>query len=315
MEDILLNFLKKYPAQTFSKEQIAENTSLSIEKIESLLNNNQNIAVLKNGYRYLPPIAAEDIFVNLSHNTLVTQIEVLRRIDSTNNYLKQLAKNGAPEGTVIIAEEQTAGRGRRGKSFYSPAKNGVYMSILLRPALKLQQSVMITVLAAVAVCQALTNLCKIDAQIKWVNDILVNKRKLCGILTEATIGNHGENLDYAVLGIGINVYGKKDSFPREIQNIATSIEACLGQISFTKNQFIAEVLNCLDQQYKALSTRTFLQEYIRRSCVIGKEIYVLHNTRKEKVTALSIDEDAHLIVQDKFGNKKALNSGEISITT
>ena len=126
-------------------------------------------------------------------------------LDSTNSYLKEMAAKGAQEGTIIIANRQSAGRGRLGRSFFSPEEKGIYMSILLRPDISLERAVLITSMAAVAVAEAIEQVSGIQTKIKWVNDIFLNKKKVCGILTEAGIDAETGTLEYAVLGIGVNV--------------------------------------------------------------------------------------------------------------
>ena len=159
----------------------------------------------------------------------------LSEIDSTNRYLKELAATGAPEGTVVIANKQSAGRGRLGRSFFSPEEKGIYMSILLRPEIELERAVLITSMAAVAVARAVERVSTIPAQIKWVNDIFINRKKVCGILTEAGINTEKGSLDYAVLGIGVNVGSME--FPAELKEIATSVSNECGK-EVSKNDLI-----------------------------------------------------------------------------
>ena len=142
-------------------------------------------------------------------------LQIFAEMDSTNRQLKELAESGAPEGTVVIAEAQSNGRGRLGRSFFSSQGSGIYMSILLRPEIELQNAVRLTSMTAVAVAEAIERVCEIPARIKWVNDIFLNKKKVCGILVEAGIDAVEQKLNYAVVGIGINV-GKME-FPEAEQ--------------------------------------------------------------------------------------------------
>ena len=235
----------------------------------------------------------------------------LVEVDSTNSYLKKMASNGAPEGTVVIANRQNAGRGRLGRSFFSPEEQGIYMSILLRPEIELERAVLITSMAAVAVARAIEKVSELRAQIKWVNDIFVNRKKVCGILTEAGISPEG-TLDYAVLGIGVNV-GKME-FPKELKEIATSVcNECDGAV--TKEGLIEEILKELEYWYPALRDGSFLKESKERSLLLGKEIIVVdagveHVSYKAK--AVDLDEMGHLIVE-RDGKREVLNSGEVSI--
>lgn len=240
------------------------------------------------------------------------QKEFLTETDSTNRYLKELAVAGAPEGTVIIAEKQNAGRGRLGRSFFSPEEKGIYMSILLRPEIDLERSVRITSMAAVAVARAIEQVCGLSAQIKWVNDIFLNNRKVCGILTEAGINAIEGILDYAVLGIGINV-GVMD-FPEELQEIATSVSNECG-FAVSKEVLIDAVLKELEDWYPTLWDGSFLEESKKRSILLGKEIQVVDETHPEGgylAKAIDINELGNLIIE-RDGSTRVLNSGEVSI--
>lgn len=238
--------------------------------------------------------------------------EYLKEIDSTNRYLKELAAAGAEEGTVIISNRQSKGRGRLGRSFFSPEEKGIYMSILLRPELELQRSVLITSMAAVAVANAVERVSGITAQIKWVNDIFLNKKKICGILTEAGIDAQKGTLDYAVLGIGVNV-GTME-FPEELKEIATSVSKECG-FEVGKEVLIEEILKELEQWYPTLWNGGFLEESKSRSILLGKEILVVDSQvsgGSYEAKAVDLDELGHLIIE-RDGVREVLNSGEVSI--
>ncbi len=235
----------------------------------------------------------------------------LEETDSTNRYLKALAAEGAAEGTVVIAKRQSAGRGRLGRSFYSPEGTGIYMSILLRPEMELQQSVRITSMAAVAVARALERVSGVRAQIKWVNDIYINKKKVCGILTEAGLNGATGALDYAVLGIGVNV-GTME-FPEELKEIATSVyRECGREISC--DELITEILKELEVWYPTIWDASFLKESKERSILLGKEIRVPDTSEGGFYLAKAVDLDdmGHLIIE-RDGVREELNSGEVSI--
>jgi len=233
-------------------------------------------------------------------------------IDSTNRYVKELAAGGAPEGTVVIANKQSAGRGRLGRSFFSPEEKGIYMSILLRPDIELSKAVIITSMAAVAVARAVERISGITAQIKWVNDIFLNKKKVCGILTEAGIDAERQTLNYAVLGIGVNV-GTMD-FPEDIKDIATSVSNECG-FSVEKEALIDEILKELEEWYPTLWNGEFLAESKARSILLGKEIKVLDENAlggSYPAKAVDINELGNLIIE-RDGVTQVLNSGEVSI--
>ena len=233
-------------------------------------------------------------------------------LDSTNRYLKDLAAKGAGEGTVIIANKQSAGRGRLGRSFFSPEEKGIYMSVLLRPDIPLERAVLITSMAAVAVARAMEKVCGITAKIKWVNDIFLNRKKVCGILTEAGINYEKGTLEYAVLGIGVNV-GEME-FPEELKEIATSVSNECG-FEVSKDALIDEILAELENWYPTLADGSFLEESRKRSVLLGKEIRVVDEMHPEGgyiATAVDINELGNLIIE-RNGVQSVLNSGEVSI--
>ncbi len=233
-------------------------------------------------------------------------------IDSTNRYVKELAAAGEPEGTVVEANRQSAGRGRLGRSFFSPEEKGIYMSILLRPELPLERSVLITSMAAVAVAEAIEQVSGIPAQIKWVNDVFLNRKKVCGILTEAGINAEKQSLEYAVLGIGVNVGSME--FPEELQEIATSVSNECGR-SVSKDVLIDVILERLEVWYPSLWDGSFLAESKKRSILLGKEIMVVDAGAagiSYPAKAVDLDELGHLIIE-RDGKREVLNSGEVSI--
>ena len=236
----------------------------------------------------------------------------LEETDSTNRYLKELAVEGAEEGTVVIADKQSAGRGRLGRSFFSPEEKGIYMSVLLRPEISLERSVLITSMAAVAVARAIEKVCGLPSKIKWVNDIFLNKKKVCGILTEAGIDEARQTLSYAVLGIGVNVGSME--FPEELREIATSVSNECG-FAVKKEALIDEILKELELWYPTLWDGSFLEESKARSILLGKEIRVMDEMHPEggySAKAVDINELGNLIIE-RDGSTQVLNSGEVSI--
>lgn len=235
-------------------------------------------------------------------NTLV--VEPL--LPSTNDTARQLALNGAPEGTVVVADAQTAGRGRRGRAFFSPT-GGVYLSIILRPTVGTDPGA-ITSCAAVAAARAIERCCAAQVGIKWVNDLYINARKVCGILTEG-IPNHRGGLDFAVLGIGINVWGT--AFPAELRNIATSLER--EGYGVERCTLIAALLEEWERAYTTLSTGDYLEESRRRSVVLGKTVTVIRGRETFSAIAVDINENGHLLVETPAGETVELASGEVSL--
>ena len=239
-------------------------------------------------------------------------IETFKTIDSTNLYAKRLAVDGAESGTCVIAEEQTKGRGRRGRDFYSPKGYGIYMSLILRLNLNLLDSVLITTAASVAVSRAIESVTTISPKIKWVNDLYVNGKKVCGILTEAVTDFETGTIDSVVLGIGINFYQNPDGFPDELTQKAGAL---FGQkpTHITRNQLCAAIINEMLNIVQSLSTRAYLSEYKERCLVLNQKIAVITINGSRLATALDIDSNGGLIVRYEDGQLDTLNSGEITI--
>lgn len=241
----------------------------------------------------------------------VIKAEIYDELESTNALMRRRAAEGAGEGLVITANRQTAGRGRMGRSFFSPDGTGVYMSLLLRPDLKPESSVLITTAAAVAVCRALDSLGARGSAIKWVNDVFFNGKKVCGILTEAGFSGKNGCVDYAVLGVGINLFPPKDGFPEDIKNIAGAVfnsEEC-GK----REKFIAFFLNEFYSFYENLEKKPHCREYAERNFAVGKKVDVFSGGSVKKAEVTGIDDDCCLLVRYENGETGKLNSGEISI--
>lgn len=235
-------------------------------------------------------------------------LNVQQQVTSTNEIVKNFGIDGKTEGTVLIANSQTRGRGRLGREFYSPSDTGLYMSILLRPELSASDALLITTAAAVAVCRAIENVTDLTTKIKWVNDIFVDNKKICGILTESALSGSGK-LEFSVLGIGLNLSLPKGDFPLELREIA-------GALNITdelkKAQICAEILNEFHTLYQNIEQKTFFTDYCNRSLLKGKSIYIHKNGEKIKATALGIADDFSLIA--KIGERvEHISTGEVSI--
>ncbi|MBO5322411.1 MAG: biotin--[acetyl-CoA-carboxylase] ligase [Clostridia bacterium] len=236
------------------------------------------------------------------------KIEYYDTLPSTNAFLKSRAKD-EKESLVVVASSQTKGHGRFDRKFYSPANTGIYMSILLKPKTIGFDATRITSAAAVAVAQTIETLSDKTAQIKWVNDVLIDSKKVCGILTEGSINPKNGTLEYAVLGIGINLFMPENGFESEIQNIAGYIFEEYDPS--LKEKFIKEVLKNFFKYYN--NNTEILNEYRKRSAVIGKDILVLKHNGTKFAKALLIDDNFRLKVKYPDNTEEFLNSGEISI--
>ncbi len=248
-------------------------------------------------------LSEETIRSFLTDDIVIPAINIHSVLKSTNITAKELAQNAAAHGTVVIADSQTEGRGRQGKSFFSPAGTGVYMSIVLRP--DADEVPLFTTGAAVAVCRAISSQTSAEPRIKWVNDILVGGKKVCGILTEALVGSEG--VQYVVLGIGVNV--STECFPCEIEGKVDNIISA-GLVP-SRNRMIAGIINEFFSVMR--EKKTLLEQYRTLSAVIGCDIVILEHGQKQKGHALDIDNDGGLVVLLESGEKKVLRSGEISI--
>ncbi len=236
---------------------------------------------------------------------------VLDTVSSTNDYLKELAAKGAPDGTTVISLNQSKGKGRLGRSFYSPENTGVYLSILLRPKLSLSECLLLTTAAAVAVAEAVENVSGKKAMIKWVNDVFLNNKKICGILTEASTDIESGGLSYAVVGIGVNICEPSGGFPDEIKDIAGAVFESGDNAPRAK--LAADIIKRFYYFYETLPERTFLNGYTKRSFLLGKKVKVINGENISPATALEIDRDCRLLVRFENGEEKWLSSGEVSV--
>lgn len=253
-------------------------------------------------------------------NDRMTGITVLPVVDSTNTYCKDLARKGSPQGTVVIADSQTGGKGRRGRSFVSPSGVGLYLSYLMRPGSGIENISEITCWTAVAVCEAIGDCYGLEAQIKWVNDVLMNKKKICGILTEASFEAESGTIDSLVIGIGININEKRSDFPDELERIATSISIENGGKAFKRSELASALIKRLDQLASDWpdSHGAYLDSY-RKYCItpgnrIAAYTTVAGESEPKTGAALSIGDDFSLEVRfDGSDAVTGLKSGEISV--
>lgn len=245
----------------------------------------------------------------MATKALGMKMDVFKNVESTNSFAKSLAQLGAVHGTTVIADQQTLGRGRLGKTFYSPANQGIYMSVIIRPQLSMDYAPMITSCAAVAVAEAIEKVSGLSCGIKWVNDLYAGGKKLCGILTEASVGFEQGGLDYAVIGIGVNVIN--NSFPEEIADIATSIRIQTEQC-INRNLLVAEILNRLEYRLDTINTPELIEEYRRRSIIIGRYITLNRGDRDEVVLCVGIDDHGRLLIRKDNGEEEAISSGVIT---
>ena len=255
-------------------------------------------------------ISAEGIRLFLEQPQV--QIQVFDEINSTNLEARQIAVKGeAGHGSFVVALEQTAGRGRRGREFYSPRDCGIYLSVILEPKETLAGSLLITTAAATAVYKAVWDVCKVELGIKWVNDLYKDGKKVCGILTEAVTDFESGNIEFAIVGIGLNLYVESAYLSEELKKVAGGIfpdrEAAQAA---DRNRLVAQIVNHLLEETKNLKLSDI---YVEHNIVPGKEITIVDGGKSRNARALSICEDGRLLVEEENGTQSRLLFGEISI--
>ena len=252
------------------------------------------------------PLSVREMLPYLTGGVDADRIFLHATIDSTSTAAREMALAGAGHGTVILAEHQTAGRGRFGRSFHSPGGRGIYMSLILDPdRLGLSLPTLVTALAGVAVCEAVQAVCAKEPGIKWVNDVFLDGRKICGILTEAA----GERI---ILGLGINFSTGEADFPEELRETAGAIFPD-GRPPVSRNRLAGEVISRILSPGDPHSRGELLQKYRQRLIVLGKRVLITGTGRAYEATALDIDDIGRLIVRKETGEVIALSSGEVSI--
>lgn len=241
-------------------------------------------------------------------------VRCLDSVDSTNTYLKREAMSGAPDGLCAIANEQTAGKGRVGRSFSSEPDCGVYFSILLRPDCAPVEAVTLSGHTAVAVCRALEDACGVQAGIKWTNDIVLGTHKICGLLTEMSVEGESGALEYVVAGIGVNANNAQEDFPPELRQIAGSVFSETG-VHVDRARLAAALVRAMDEMYAAWQKdhRVYLEEYRARCVTTGREVRLLRGDRERRGFADAITDDFGLLVRYDDGTHEEITSGEVSV--
>ena len=246
------------------------------------------------------------------------QLHVYSLLDSTNQEAKRLAADGAPHATVIVAEEQSAGRGRLGRSFFSPKGCGIYISLLLKPAelgLSTSDLTLLTTAASVAVASAVEDVLEKKLQIKWVNDLYFHGKKVCGILTEGIASLETGTVDSVILGVGLNYKQPPEGYPEDIASVATALlTSAEAEAHPCKNQLTAAVCCRLLSTLSSAADRRFLSAYKERSLLLGKPIRIIRGHSQQDAIALDIVENGGLLVRlSDDGSETVLTTGEVSI--
>lgn len=270
------------------------------------------------GYRLCPgtgPLEAETLRRLLSGCPWADRVTVLSEVDSTNNALRRLADQGAPHGSVVIAERQTAGKGRLGRSFASPAGVGLYLSVLLRPCAPPTALMHLTAVAAEAAVEAVAEAAGIRPGIKWTNDLVIGNRKCAGILTELSLQAESGLVDYAIIGIGTNCNHADADFPEEVRPMAVSLREATGK-AVDRSAYAAALIRWLCRADRELLTekKAWLSRYEADCITIGKDVKVVRGSQTRLAHADGLDENAALLVTyADDGSREAVTSGEVSI--
>ena len=318
-KDEVLALLLRSPDGWLSGAALAKRLSVSRtavwKAVEQLRAEGYEVeSVTNKGYRLLPRgdlLSAQGVERYLKTPGL--RLQYVPSLPSTNTALKAMAAEGAPEGTVLIAGEQTAGRGRMGRSFYSPPDSGLYLSLLLRPQLPAAEAVRLTACAAVAVAEAVEELSGLETQIKWVNDVLIGGKKICGILTEGSLDVESGQLAWAVVGIGVNTAVPTGDFPPELRETAGAVFGAARPPEL-RCRLAAGILDRLADYCARPADPAVFEAYRSRSLVPGREITIHAPGREpEAALALELDSDFGLLVRLADGSVRKLNSGEVSV--
>ncbi|MBU4389186.1 MAG: biotin--[acetyl-CoA-carboxylase] ligase [Proteobacteria bacterium] len=321
-KDQLLLYLKENQGSWVSGELISNNLSVSRAAIWKHIRNLKEEGYViesasKKGYllsESSDPITADEIRQGLCTKVFGKKnIIFLNETDSTNTRAKELAAQGAPEGTLVIAEKQTEGRGRRGRSWFSPPGGGIYFSLILRPVISPGETPKITLMTAVVLAETLISLMKLKLRIKWPNDILVNGKKLAGILTE--ISTEMDAVNYIIVGLGLNVNTQFEQFPQDIKGNATSILIENGK-QFPRVKLIQHYLKLYEIYYDMFKNNDFepiMKRWRELADIIGKQIRVdvIGKTHIGKV--VDVDNDGVLILKDDQGRLQRIFSGDVTL--
>ncbi|WP_101912533.1 biotin--[acetyl-CoA-carboxylase] ligase [Megasphaera vaginalis (ex Bordigoni et al. 2020)] len=319
MRNDILDYLLAHRGEYISGQKLSEQLGISRtavwKHIQLLKQRNYRIeSHTKRGYclheapELLPP---ERILDGLKTVTLGREIAYYERVSSTNTLAKQLADQGAPEGTLVLAEEQFGGRGRLDRAFLSPFAQGLWFSLILRPPFLPMEVAKMTLLAAVALTRAIRHM-GVQCAIKWPNDLLVKGRKLVGILTELNASM--ERLNYLVLGMGINTSLKEEDVSPELRRIVTSF--AMEQVPVSRQKLLQEVLCQLEKYYMIAKEDGFapiLQEWKELSCILGTEVGVALPQGNIIGTAVDLDDSGNLIVVAADGRKETILAGDVRV--
>ncbi|MCY6958173.1 biotin--[acetyl-CoA-carboxylase] ligase [Clostridium brassicae] len=321
MKEKIIELLKQNKNNFISGQKISESLGVSRAAIWKYINSIKEDgyeieSVSRKGYKLVASpdlLTFEEIKDTLNTKYIGRNIVHLESVDSTNNEAKKLANKDVIEGTVVIAEEQTMGKGRLGRNWVSPKYKGVWMSIILTPDINPMNVPKVTQVAAASVIMGFKKN-GIEAFVKWPNDIVINGKKVCGILTE--MSGEINKVNYVVIGIGINVNINEEEFPKEVSAVASSLKIQSGK-TISRKEVVSSTLNYFEELYEEFITKENIDTSIKickeNSILLGKEIKVIERNKKLLAKALDLSDEGRLIVQYSNGKVEEIMSGEVSV--
>lgn len=321
MKKEILKLLLDKEGQFISGEEISNDFNVSRTAIWKQIKTLKEAGYVidsspRQGYRLVEKpdiILPEEIGIYLDTRIIGRKAYVYDSLDSTNEMAKKMASQGIEEGTVIVAERQLSGKGRMGRLWVSEPGTGIWFSVVFRPEIKPQYAARLTFVIAVAVCKALRRSTGLPIMIKWPNDLLLEKKKICGILTE--LSAEIDQINYIVAGIGININHDKEEFPPEIRATAGSLFSISGQ-KYRRAELLVEIMKDLEEQYLMLLDDEFpriLDSWRCMSCTLGDEVYVSSREEQFFGIALDVNEEGHLLVKTEDGQIKQVMAGDVSL--
>jgi BirA family biotin operon repressor/biotin-[acetyl-CoA-carboxylase] ligase len=283
--------------------------------MKSMSTKNRILAFPKNKREDNDILSVQGMIPFLCNKELAGRIIVYASLESTNKTAKEMAMSEAKHGTVIIADCQTAGKGRYGRHFFSPPGHGIYMSLILHPSqLRFHTPTLVTSLAAVSVCEGIEAISEKAPKIKWVNDIFLGEKKICGILTEAVTDYKSGNVEWIVVGIGINFTTPANDFPEDLRHLAGAVFS-RDRPTVTRNQLVCEVINRIMAMGNSWDEQSVLSKYKSRLMMLGERVFISEAEQSYEATAIDIDDIGRLVVKKDDGQILALTAGEISVRT
>lgn len=319
----LLHMFQENPGRFISGEEISRRLSISRTAVWKQINKLRSLgyefeAIPRVGYRMMDepdPLNVDTLTAGMTSQYFGKPIILLDKTISTQEDARQLAEEGASEGTLVISEEQTGGRGRMGKSFYSPQGKGIWMSLVLRPKQPLHLTQQLTLLTGVAVCRAIAKCTGVQTDIKWPNDILFQGKKVCGILLESA--TEDQRVRYCIAGIGISANMKEADFPEELRSVATSIRMA-GGTTVNRMELIQSIMEQMENLYELYNEQGFepiasLWEALSGS--VGREVHVQTIGDRFSGIATGLNEDGALLVRNQAGEQIPVYSGELFFDT